>query len=99
MDHDVTHYDRTIFHAGTSLFATSLYLVITGLYEQTAPTTVERIRECWNGTEKELEGAVCELLHRGIIARVNTSLNGNELRVVPSTCWGMKNGNGLMKGR
>jgi hypothetical protein len=62
------HMDRAIFNLGTSVEATSLYILLCALLDQGELLTLGRAAVQWNGTGEELKKAAEELAERGVLA-------------------------------
>jgi hypothetical protein len=60
--------DRAIFNLGTSVEATSLYILLCALLDQGELLTLDRAAVQWNGTGEELKKAAEELAERGVLA-------------------------------
>jgi hypothetical protein len=59
--------DRAIFNLGTSVEATSLYILLCALLDREEPLTLDRASVQWNGTREELIKAAEELAERGVL--------------------------------
>jgi hypothetical protein len=66
----IVHMDRAIFNLGTSVEATSLYILLCALLDQGELLTLDRAGVQWNGTGEELIRAAEELVERGVLAAI-----------------------------
>jgi hypothetical protein len=64
----IVHMDRAIFNLGTSVEATSLYILLCALLDQGESLTLDRAGVQWNGTREELKKAAEELAERGVLS-------------------------------
>ncbi len=63
--------DQKIFTMGLSVEATSLYLLMVSLSDAGTPLSLESCRHFWNSSLEDLEAAMAELAHRGIIDKTS----------------------------
>ena len=82
-----THMDRTIFHLRASVPATSLYILICSLLDEGEAPTLNRAMELWSGSEEEFQGAMQELIQRGILAPPRPMLNGRPRHLNLTSNW------------
>ncbi|MBP8645984.1 MAG: hypothetical protein KBH99_07685 [Syntrophobacteraceae bacterium] len=81
------HMERGIFELKASVEATSLYILLCALLDQGQSPSLERARVYWNGTDEGLTRAVEELIHRGVIERIDPLSEQVSLVVTPKTRW------------
>jgi len=81
------HMDRAIFDLKASVEATSLYILLCALLDQGEPTSIERARVQWNGTEDGLIRAAQELMIRGVLELRNPLSEKTVLTLNPKGQW------------
>lgn len=80
--------DQRIFSMGLSVEGTSLYLLCCGLADQGATVSKKNLMSSWTGTEEALDMAVVELAAHGIVKRILSDGEKNEVfRVMASDHW------------
>ncbi|MEW5736372.1 MAG: hypothetical protein AB1921_16115 [Thermodesulfobacteriota bacterium] len=80
--------DQRIFSMGLSVEAVSLYLLCCGLTDQGATVSRKNLAGSWTGTEEGMELSFVELAAHGIVKRILSDGEKNEVfRVMPSDHW------------
>lgn len=79
--------DRTIFKLGASVEATSLYILLCALTEESDLLTLERARRQWNGTSEDLLKGAVELMERGVLAGTQPLTQSQPLHLTSSDQW------------
>jgi hypothetical protein len=81
------HMDNAIFDLKASVPATSLYILICSMLDEGQSPTLDRARVQWNGSEENLNNALDELIHRGILQPILPSANGNSVELNLAFNW------------
>lgn len=79
--------DRNIFNLDLPVETTSAYILIASLIEQGVRPTLEEVRQRWTTPPESLDGALVELMSRGIIRPANLA-DGTPFYIAnPSSLW------------
>ncbi len=81
------HMDRNIFKLGTSVEATSLYILLCALTEENQSITLDHASRQWNGTPEGLLKGAAELMERGVLVGTHPLTQNQPLFVAPSDQW------------
>lgn len=81
------YMDRSIFNLGASVEATSLYILLCALTEESEFLTLERASLRWNGSDEELLKGAAELMERGVLEGMQPLTQRQPLCLTPSNQW------------
>lgn len=81
------YMDRNIFNLDASVEATSLYILLCALTEESEFLTLERASRRWNGTGEGLLQGATELMARGVLEEAPLVKPNQPLYLTPSNQW------------